>query len=101
LERRGESVDTLVVAVPVSGRRTGQPAGLGNMVSPLLVAVPTRGATARRLATVAATVRAGKAGASGPPPVAVLGWLFRPLAAVGGYRWYMNHQRRLHTLVSH
>ena len=101
LERRGESVDTLVVAVPVSGRRTEQPAGLGNLVSPLLVAVPTRGATARRLATVAATVRAGKAGASGPPPVAVLGWLFRPLAAVGGYRWYINHQHRLHTLVSH
>ena len=101
LERRGESVDTLVVAVPVSGRRTEQPAGLGNLVSPLLVAVPTRGATAQRLATVAATVRAGKAGASGPPPVAVLGWLFRPLAAVGGYRWYINHQHRLHTLVSH
>jgi len=23
------------------------------------------------------------------------------LAALGGYRWYMNHQRRLHTLVSY
>jgi WS/DGAT/MGAT family acyltransferase len=101
LERRGESVDTLVVAVPVSGRRTEQTAGLGNLVSPMLVAVPTTGATAQRLATVAAIVRAGKAGASGPPPIAVLGWLFRPLAAVGGYRWYMNHQHRLHTLVSH
>ena len=31
----------------------------------------------------------------------MLGWLFRPLAAVGGYRWYINHQHRLHTLVSH
>jgi hypothetical protein len=31
----------------------------------------------------------------------VLGWLFRPLAALGGYHWYMNHQRRFHTLVSH
>jgi hypothetical protein len=31
----------------------------------------------------------------------VLGWLFRPLAALGGYRWYMNHQHRFHTLVSH
>ncbi|HEX6486953.1 MAG TPA: WS/DGAT domain-containing protein, partial [Nocardioidaceae bacterium] len=35
------------------------------------------------------------------PPIAVLGWLFRRLAALGGYRWYMNHQRRFHTLVSH
>jgi hypothetical protein len=31
----------------------------------------------------------------------VLGWLFRPLAALGGYRWYMNHQHRFHTLISH
>ena len=31
----------------------------------------------------------------------MLGWLFRPLAALGGYRWYMNRQRRFHTLVSH
>ncbi|QWZ07784.1 DUF1298 domain-containing protein [Nocardioides panacis] len=101
LERRGECVDSVVVAVPVSGRRAEQRAGLGNLVSPLLVPVPTRGATAERLAAVAATVRAGKAGASGPPPIAVLGWLFRPLAAAGGYRWYLDHQHRFHTLVSH
>jgi diacylglycerol O-acyltransferase / wax synthase len=25
----------------------------------------------------------------------------RPLAALGGYHWYMNHQHRFHTLVSH
>ena len=31
----------------------------------------------------------------------MLGWLFRPLAALGGYRWYMNHQHRFHTLVTH
>ena len=31
----------------------------------------------------------------------MLGWLFRPLAALGGYHWYMNHQHRFHTLVSH
>jgi hypothetical protein len=27
--------------------------------------------------------------------------VFRAAAALGAYRWYMNHQRRLHTLVSH
>ena len=27
--------------------------------------------------------------------------MFRALAALGGYRWYMNHQHRLHTLVSY
>ena len=59
------------------------------------------GCGGRRLEQVAAQVRAHKAAATGPPPIAVLGWLFRPLAALGGYHWYMNHQHRFHTLVSH
>ncbi len=101
LEGRGEEADSVVITVPVSGRRTDQSAGLGNMVSPMVVAVPATGATSRRLATVAAAVRAGKRDATGPPPIAVLGGLFRPLAALGGFRWYLNHQRRFHTLVSH
>ncbi|HEX6931067.1 MAG TPA: wax ester/triacylglycerol synthase domain-containing protein [Streptosporangiaceae bacterium] len=102
----GESLGTIAVAVPVSGRgQPGhEPAGdgaLGNMVSPLLVPVPSAGDAAERLERVAALVRAHKAAATGPAPIAVLGWLFRPLARLGGYRWYMNHQHRLHTLVSH
>ena len=101
LERRGEHIDSITITVPVSGRRADQAAGLGNLVSPMLVAVPTTGATHQRLATVAAAVRAGRRDASGPPPIAVLGWLFRPLARLGGFRWYMSHQRRFHTLVSH
>jgi len=101
LTARGEHVGTLVVTVPVSGRRPGSGPPLGNMVSPMLVAVPATGDVAERLEQVAAQVRAHKAAATGPPPIAVLGWLFRPLAALGGYRWYMNHQHRFHTLVSH
>lgn len=103
----GEQVGTIAVGVPVSARsRVGQEGPgddgeLGNMVSPLLVAVPSAGDVAGRLEQVAALVRAHKAAATGPAPIAVLGWLFRPLARLGGYRWYMNHQRRLHTLVSH
>jgi WS/DGAT/MGAT family acyltransferase len=101
LEGRGERLDTVVITVPVSGRNAEQAPALGNMVSPLLVPVPTAGAISERLARVAETVRAGKASASGPPPIAVLGWLFRPLARLGGFRWYMSHQHRFHTLVSH
>ena len=101
LETRGEHVGTLVVTVPVSGRRSGSGPALGNVVSPMLVAVPATGDVGQRLEQVAAQVRAHKASAAGPPPIAVLGWLFRPLAALGGYRWYMNHQHRFHTLVSH
>ena len=101
LKTRGEHIGTLVMTVPVSGRRPGSGAALGNMVSPMLVAVPATGDPGQRMARVAAQVRAHKAAASGPPPIAVLGWLFRPLAALGGYHWYMNHQHRFHTLVSH
>ena len=101
LRRRGGSVGTLVVTVPVSGRRPGDGPPLGNMVSPLLVAVPATGRVPDRLWQVAAQVRVHKQAATGPPPIALLGWLFRPLAAAGGFRWYMNNQHRFHTLVSH
>jgi hypothetical protein len=101
LEARDERIDSVVITVPVSGRRTDEGPALGNLVSPLLVPVPTTGRVDRRLTEVAALVRASKADATGPPPIAVLGWLFRPLAALGGYRWYMTRQRRFHTLVSH
>jgi WS/DGAT/MGAT family acyltransferase len=101
LKARGEHIGTLMVTVPVSGRRASDDPALGNMVSPMLVAVPASGDLAERLTQVAAQVRAHKAAATGPPPIAVLGGLFRPLAAVGGYRWYMNQQHRFHTLVSH
>ena len=101
LKTRGEHLGTLVVTVPVSGRRPGSEPALGNMVSPMLVAVPATGDPGQRMEQVAGQVRAHKAAATGPPPIAVLGWLFRPLAALGGYHWYMNHQHRFHTLVSH
>ena len=98
---RGEQVDPLLVAVPVSGRVDADAAALGNSVSPLLLAVPTTGDLGGRLEQVAAAVRAGHAAATGPPPIALLGGGFRLLARAGGYQWYMRHQHRLHTLVSH
>lgn len=108
LASRGETVDPLVICVPVSGRPPVHPTqshdsgqGLGNMVSPLIVAVPTTGEVPERLLTVSAQVRRHRASATGPPPIALLGWAFRPLARIGGFRWYMNHQHRLHTLVTH
>jgi diacylglycerol O-acyltransferase / wax synthase len=98
---RGEYVDPIVVTVPVSGRGPGGDREVGNLVSPMLVNVPTDGSVGERLAAVEAAVRAHKAAATGPPPIAVLGGLFRLLARLGGYRFYMNHQRRFHTLVTH
>ena len=101
LVTRGEPLGTFLVTVPVSGRHADDGSPLGNMVSPLLVSVPATGDVPDRLRQVAAQVRAHKQAATGPPPIALLGWLFRPLAAVGGFRWYMDHQHRFHTLVSH
>jgi WS/DGAT/MGAT family acyltransferase len=98
---RGESVGSLVLTVPVSARRKASGSSLGNMVSPIIVPVPTTGTVDARLSAVAAEVRASKTAATGPPPIALLGRTFRALAALGGYHWYMNHQHRFHTLVSH
>jgi hypothetical protein len=101
LAHRGESVDTIAIAVPVAGRQQASASQLGNRVAPMLVTVPTTGDLTARLRHVAAQVRARKATATGPAPIALLGPVFRIAARLGGYRWYMNHQRRMHTLVSH
>jgi diacylglycerol O-acyltransferase / wax synthase len=98
---RGESVDPIAITVPVSGRGSRPGPAVGNLVSPMLVEVPTSGAVRERLAQVEAAVHAHKAAATGPPPIAILGGLFRVVAKLGGYRFYMNHQRRFHTLVTH
>jgi hypothetical protein len=98
---REEYVDPIVITVPVSGRRPRGGRGMGNLVSPMLVNVPASGELGERLGQVEAAVRTHKAAATGPPPIAVLGGLFRLLARLGGYRFYMNHQHRFHTLVTH
>jgi hypothetical protein len=67
----------------------------------MLVRVPMAVDRPERLRAVAAQVRAHREQAAGPPPIALLGAGFRLLARLGGYRWYMNHQRRMHSLVSH
>ena len=59
-----------------------------------MVFVPAISGVPDRLRQVAVQVRADKEAATGPPPIALLGLLFRALAAVGGFRWYMSHQHR-------
>ena len=100
LEQRGEKVPAVVVAVPVAGHRAAG-AAPGNAVSPLLVTVPTAGSRTERITRVADVVRRRRELATGPAPIALLGAMFRLVAALGGYRWYMQRQRRLHTVVSY
>jgi len=100
LDGRGETLDAVTIAVPVGTPRSA--GGMaGNAVSPLVVTVPAAGSRGDRMRLVAADVRRRRARAAGPAPITVLGGWFRLLAALGGYRWYMTHQRRLHTLVSY
>ncbi|WP_034510744.1 wax ester/triacylglycerol synthase domain-containing protein [Blastococcus sp. URHD0036] len=97
---RGEAVDPVLVTVVVSARRVVGPDDAGNANTPLVVAVPVAGSAAERLRAFAGTVRAARDSATGPSLPALLGPLFRLLAATGAYRWYLRHQRRFHTLVS-
>lgn len=101
LTHRGEQQSELLLTVPVSGRQVQQAGSGGNLVSPILVTVALTGPGSTALRHVATQVRHAKDSATGPPPIALLGWVFRGLARVGAYRWYMNHQHRFHVLVSH
>jgi WS/DGAT/MGAT family acyltransferase len=99
LAARGEAVDPIAVGVPVSLRRSATTAQLGNQVAPILVPAPMTGDVPERLERVAATVRAGRAAATQPPPAGVataMWWAAR----LGLLRRYMTHQRRMHTMVS-
>lgn len=100
LRARGETLDTVRVAVMVSARRTADPGELGNQVTPLLIGVPAGGTPGDRLRRIAGAVRRAREQASGPSVVTVLGPAFRWAARLGLYRAYMARQHRLHTLVS-
>ena len=53
---RGEPVDPIALAVPVSGRQPARGPVAGNLVNPMLVEVPARGRASERLERVEATV---------------------------------------------
>jgi WS/DGAT/MGAT family acyltransferase len=97
LERRGESVETLALAVMVTARRSVTAEELGNAAAPMLVAVPTRGTSADRLRRIAGIVRTARSTGQDPP---MPGPMFRLLAASGLYHRFLDHQHRFHTLVS-
>jgi diacylglycerol O-acyltransferase len=96
---RGERLDEVVVSMPVSGRDAAQASGLGNRVGVMPVAVPTGGDPGRRLERVAARTRSRKAAPRGAS-VALLGPLFRGLAALRLVGPFINHQRMVHTFVT-
>jgi len=104
LAERGETLETLVVSVPVSLRRrnaqghdTAQE--LGNQTSVRLLRLPAVGDPQMRLRSVADASRVAKR----IPPDAFNSLLhpaFRLLARLGLFQWFINHQHVNHTFVS-
>jgi hypothetical protein len=84
----------------VSARRSAEVTHLGNAALPLRVDVPGAGDPRGRLQRMAGTVRAARPAVAGPSLMALMGPVFRLLAALGVLRRYMAHQRRIHSLVS-
>jgi hypothetical protein len=99
LDRRGEQVGAVVATVAVSGRRQTEAAQLGNAVGIMPLSLPTVGDASSRLRRVAAISRARKSATPGSS-AAVVGVLFRVLAALGVLGWWISHQRFVHTFVT-
>lgn len=101
LRRRGESADTLVLSVPVSGRRDTTATQLGNQVGAMLVEVSTQPDLTRSLAAIAATTRARRHSPHGRAASAtLLGPAFRVLARLGAFGWFTDHQHLVTTFVT-
>ena len=99
LRGRGETVDHFVVSVPVSARQHASATELGNQTGVIPVDLPATGGRDERLASIAATTRAAKQTTTGAS-MAVLGPVFRFLARVGIFRWFIDHQHLVHTFVT-
>jgi len=99
LANRGETVDQLVISMPVSGRRRASAVKLGNQVGVIPVTVPTTGEPTQRLAAIARITRDRKTATPGSSS-ALLGPVFRTLAKIGIFGWFINRQRMISTFVS-
>ena len=96
---RGEDVDRFVVSVPVSARLHATATELGNQVGVIPIEVPATGHAAVRLRAIAARTRAAKQ-TSRAASTALLGPVFRLLARLGIFQWFIDRQRLVHTFVT-
>lgn len=100
LTARGERLGDIVVSVPVSGRAATSGEELGNKVGVLPLTVPLVEDPDVRLAAV--QKQRARLGTSAPRASsgAVLSVLFRGLAALGVFAWFINRQRLVHTFLT-
>jgi len=99
LRHRGESVDRFVVSVPTSARREATAGRLGNQVGVMPVPVTVTGDPQQRLTAIADTTRHRKPAAPSAS-AALLGPVFRTLARLGAFRFFVDRQRLVTTLVT-
>lgn len=99
LADRGESVDDVVVSIPVSSRDAATAAELGNQIGVMAVQLPCHGTPAERMEAIGAVTRARKQQARGAS-AALVAPVFRVLAATGTLRWLTEHQRMVNTFVT-
>jgi diacylglycerol O-acyltransferase len=96
---RDETVDRFVVSVPVSARRETSATDLGNQTGAVPIEVPATGDPVTRLEAIAESTRAAKQTARAAS-TALLGPIFRLLARLGIFRWFIDRQRLVHTFVT-
>jgi WS/DGAT/MGAT family acyltransferase len=99
LQHRGENVDRFVISVPTSARREATAGHLGNQVGVMAVPVTAARDPHQLLAAIAATTRNRKPAAASAS-AALLGPLFRTLAWLGAFGWFVDRQRLITTLVT-
>ncbi len=99
LAARGERAEHFVVSVPVAARRSASAGDLGNQVGVVPVEVPAVGRGSDRLAAVARATRAAKAMPRGAS-AALMGPVFRLLARLGIFHWFIDRQRLVNTFVT-
>jgi hypothetical protein len=88
-----------VVSVPFAARTIAESDQLGNRSGVIPVEIPTSGGFSDRLTAVSAIMRAAKQYQRGAS-TAVLGPVFRLLARLGLYQYFIDHQPFVHTFVS-
>ncbi len=99
LLERGESLDRLVVSMPVAARRPAEAGDLGNRTGVLPVSLPLNGTARQRLPVVADITRARKTDIPGAS-AALYGPFARTLAALGVFGWFIGHQRLVNTFLT-
>lgn len=97
--RRGETVDRIVVSIPVSSRKTTAPGRLGNQVGVIPVSLPVIADSLARLRAIAGITRRRKTSSPGSS-IALMAPAFRLLARVGLFRWFISRQRLINTFVT-